>query len=185
MKIISIAAVTAGGKTTIVNEIKKQVKNVMTLHFDDYAFEGEVDDFYGWGKNGANYNEWNLSPLINDICKIKDSIQKREKAHIGKKIFGIVFFIIVFSAVAYFSGCRDFNSTFFHVFILFLVVNLFDLFVLDVGIFCHSKKLRIPGTEDMKKEYKYYFFHAKGAFIGTLLGVVIALASAGIIKIIS
>lgn len=54
MKIISIAAVTAGGKTTIVNEIKKQVKNVMTLHFDDYAFEGEVDDFYGWGKNGAN-----------------------------------------------------------------------------------------------------------------------------------
>lgn len=40
MKIISIAAVTAGGKTTIVNEIKKQVKNVMTLHFDDYAFEG-------------------------------------------------------------------------------------------------------------------------------------------------
>lgn len=184
MKIISIAAVTAGGKTTIVNEIKKQVKNVMTLHFDDYAFEGEVDDFYGWGKNGANYNVWNLSPLINDICKIKDSIQKREKAHIGKKIFGTVFFIIVFSAVAYFSGYRDFKSTFFHGFILFLVVNLFDLFVLDMGIFCHSKKLRIPGTEDMKKEYKYYFFHAKGAFIGTLLGVVIALASAGIIKII-
>ena len=72
MKIISIAAVTAGGKTTIVNEIKKQVKNVMALHFDDYAFEGEVDDFYGWVKNGANYNVWNLSPLINDICKIKE-----------------------------------------------------------------------------------------------------------------
>ena len=108
MKIISIAAVTAGGKTTIVNEIKKQVKNVMTLHFDDYAFEGEVDDFYGWVKNGANYNVWNLSPLINDICKIKDSIQKREKAHIGKKIFGIVFFIIVFSAVAYFFWIQRF-----------------------------------------------------------------------------
>ena len=29
MKIISIAAVTAGGKTTIVNEIKKQVKNMI------------------------------------------------------------------------------------------------------------------------------------------------------------
>ena len=53
-----------------------------------------------------------------------------------------------------------------------------------MGIFCHSKKLRIPGTEDMEKKYKDYFFHAKGAFIGTLLGVVIALASAGIIKII-
>lgn len=120
---------------------------------------------------------------VEELPQYKDSIQKREKAHIGKKIFGIVFFIIVFSAVAYFSGCRDFKSTFFHVFILFLAVNLFDLVVLDIGVFCHSKKLKIPGTEDMEKEYKDYFFHAKGAFIGTLLGVVIALASAGIIKI--
>jgi len=46
MKIIAIAAVTAGGKTTIVNEIKKQLKNVESLHFDDYSFEGEVYDFY-------------------------------------------------------------------------------------------------------------------------------------------
>ena len=67
---------------------------------------------------------------------------------------------------------------------MFLVVNLFDLVVLDIGVFCHSKKLKIPGTEDMEKEYKDYFFHAKGAFIGTLLGVVIALASAGIIHLI-
>ena len=40
MKIIAIAAVTAGGKTTIVNEIKKQIDNVKVLHFDDYSFEG-------------------------------------------------------------------------------------------------------------------------------------------------
>ena len=39
MKIIAIAAVTAGGKTTIVNEIKKQIKNVEALHFDDYSFD--------------------------------------------------------------------------------------------------------------------------------------------------
>ena len=41
MKIIAIAAVTAGGKTTIVNEIKQHVKNVKSLHFDDYSFEGD------------------------------------------------------------------------------------------------------------------------------------------------
>ena len=34
MKIISIAAVTAGGKTTIVNELKKQIPNTKSLHFD-------------------------------------------------------------------------------------------------------------------------------------------------------
>lgn len=71
MKIIAIAAVTAGGKTTVVSEIKKQLKSVQSLHFDDYTFEGEVDDFYAWVTQGANYNVWDLSPLIKDICEIK------------------------------------------------------------------------------------------------------------------
>ena len=71
MKIIAIAAVTAGGKTTIVNEIKQQIKNVKSLHFDDYSFKGEVDDFYAWVMQGANYNVWDLSPLIKDICEIE------------------------------------------------------------------------------------------------------------------
>lgn len=75
MKIIAIAAVTAGGKTTIVNEIKKKLKNVESLHFDDYSFEGEVDDIYSWVMQGANYNVWDLNPLIKDICEI----QKRSK----------------------------------------------------------------------------------------------------------
>ena len=71
MKIIAIGAVTAGGKTTIVNEIKKTIKNVESLHFDNYQFEGEVDDFHDWVIQGANYNVWDLSPLIKDICTIK------------------------------------------------------------------------------------------------------------------
>lgn len=72
MKVIAIAAVTAGGKTTIVNEVKKQLPNVKSLHFDDYTFEGEVDDFYTWTVQGADYDVWNLSPLIKDICEIKE-----------------------------------------------------------------------------------------------------------------
>ena len=73
MKIISIAAVTAGGKTTVVNKLKEKLSNVCALHFDDYTFEGEVDDFYQWVLDGANYNIWNLTPLEEDIIKIKDS----------------------------------------------------------------------------------------------------------------
>lgn len=73
MKVIAIAAVTAGGKTTIVNEIKKSLQNVTSLHFDNYQFEGEVDDFHDWVMQGANYNVWDLSPLINDICEIKNN----------------------------------------------------------------------------------------------------------------
>ena len=73
MKVIAIAAVTAGGKTTTVNELKKQLSNVQALYFDDYTFEGEVDDFYQWVLDGADYNVWNLEPLEKDILKIKQS----------------------------------------------------------------------------------------------------------------
>ena len=32
-----------------------------TTHpFDDYSFEGEVDDFFTWTMQGADYNVWNL-----------------------------------------------------------------------------------------------------------------------------
>lgn len=73
MKIISVAAVTAGGKTTTVNELEKRLLNSRSLHFDDYTFEGEVDDFHQWVLDGADYNVWNLKPLEDDILKIKST----------------------------------------------------------------------------------------------------------------
>ena len=121
---------------------------------------------------------------VEELPQYKGTIKKREKAHISKKIGGLIFFVILLSIVAYCSGCRDFTSTFQHVFTLFLVVNIYDVIVLDWGIFCHSKKLRIPGTEDMEKEYKNLWFHLKGAGIGVLLGLVVALLSGLIIHII-
>lgn len=119
MKIISIAAVTAGGKTTIVNEIKKQVKNVMTLHFDDYAFEGEVDDFYGWVKNGANYNEWNLSPLINDICKIRIQFKNVKKLTLAKKYLVLFFLSLCFLLLLIFLDAEILNLLFFMFYFVF------------------------------------------------------------------
>ncbi len=73
MKIVAIAAVTAGGKTTVVNELVKQLPNAQALHFDDYTFEGEVDNFYQWALNGADYQVWDLSPLKEDILRIQES----------------------------------------------------------------------------------------------------------------
>ena len=73
MKIIAIAAVTAGGKTTVVSEIKKRLPHCASLHFDDYSFEGEVEDFHQWVLDGADYDVWNLSPLKSDIEKMISS----------------------------------------------------------------------------------------------------------------
>jgi len=108
--------------------------------------------------------------IVESLPQYKDKIKKKEKRHIKKKILAVIAFVLVLSSVAYFSGCRSFLDTFLHVFIIFVAVNLYDLVVLDWGIACHSKKIRIPGTEDMDKEYKNYLFHTRGFFIGCVLG---------------
>ncbi|MCR5055009.1 MAG: hypothetical protein K6A69_09225 [Lachnospiraceae bacterium] len=51
-----------------------------------------------------------------------------------------------------------------------MAITWFDALVLDCGWFCHSKQVRIPGTEDMK-EYHDYLFHIKQSCIGSLIGV--------------
>lgn len=73
MKVIAIAAVTAGGKTTTVNKLKECLNNARVLYFDEYSFEGEVEDYYQWVLDGADYNVWNLRPLENDILNIKEN----------------------------------------------------------------------------------------------------------------
>jgi len=54
---------------------------------------------------------------------------------------------------------------------LWLVVDWYDALILDCVWFCHSKKVRIPGTEDMDREYKDYWFHIKASLRGMLLGL--------------
>lgn len=73
MKTIAFASVTAGGKTTVVNGLKKKLPRAISLHFDDYSFEDEVEDFHKWVLDGANYGAWDLKPLKNDIISIKQS----------------------------------------------------------------------------------------------------------------
>lgn len=70
MKIIAFGAVSAGGKTTVVNAIKDRLPRTVSLHFDDYSFEGEVEDFSKWVSEGADVHVWDLSPLRADIERI-------------------------------------------------------------------------------------------------------------------
>lgn len=65
-RVISIAAVSGGGKTTTTNQLISKLDKTKALYFDDYDFEGP-DDICEWVEKGADYNEWNLLPLIKDI----------------------------------------------------------------------------------------------------------------------
>ncbi|MBM7540196.1 hypothetical protein [Amphibacillus cookii] len=67
--VISIAAVSGGGKTAVTTHLVKKLQNSKVLHFDNYDFNGP-DDIISWVDNGANYNEWDLTPLIRDLQKL-------------------------------------------------------------------------------------------------------------------
>ena len=121
---------------------------------------------------------------VEQLPQYSGVIKDREKAHFGKKIGGILLFVVLMAGVAYGSGCRSFGEVFRHVFVLFFAVNVYDLIVLDWGVFCHSRRLRIPGTEDMETEYRNPWFHLRGAAIGTVLGLTVALLAAALVGVI-
>ena len=70
MKIIAVGAVTAGGKTTVVRALQERLPKAAALYFDDYTFEGEVEDYAEWLAAGADVHVWNLSPLRADMERI-------------------------------------------------------------------------------------------------------------------
>lgn len=121
---------------------------------------------------------------VENLPQYKDVIKVEEKRHLSVKLIAVLIFAIILAVVAYYSGAKNFKSAYIHVFILFFVVNIYDMIVLDIGLFCHSKRTRIPGTEDMDKEYKNPWHHIRGAVIGIVIGTIVALLSGAIVHII-
>ncbi|SEO07127.1 Uridine kinase [Amphibacillus marinus] len=70
-KVIVIGAVAGGGKTTITNHLVNCFTNAKALYFDDYDFDGP-NDIISWVNNGADYNDWDLQPLLADVNVLKD-----------------------------------------------------------------------------------------------------------------
>ncbi|WP_168124013.1 hypothetical protein [Paenibacillus sp. HB172176] len=68
--IITIAAVSGGGKTSVTNQLNQELSNCTALYFDDYDFKESPKDIIEWVNNGADYNEWDLAPLIQDINSV-------------------------------------------------------------------------------------------------------------------
>lgn len=120
---------------------------------------------------------------VESLPQYEDSINSHKKKHLSVKLLFVFVCIVVMALVAWFSGKKDFQSVFFHVFILFFIVNIYDLLVLDIWLFCYNKRVIIPGTEDMIREYRNPIHHIRGAVIGTLIGLVVALAAGGAVEL--
>ena len=106
--------------------------------------------------------ELNIIPTTKKTYSKKDIIRKT----IALIVYAIIFAIIINR----FNGANSFMAGFINSYIIWLIIDWYDAFVLDCIWFCHSKRVRIPGTEDMK-EYKNYWFHIKQSLIGMILGI--------------
>lgn len=114
-------------------------------------------------------------PIINrclelgliDESRKADSPQTRRK----KLCAAVVIALIMAIALCFVNHAGNFLQGFLLSYLIWLIVDWYDCFVIDWIWVCHSKKLVIPGTEDLTDSYKDYRFH----FIGSLKGMAIGL----------
>ncbi|MCQ2979170.1 MAG: hypothetical protein MJ245_05170 [Clostridia bacterium] len=100
------------------------------------------------------------------------------------KLSAVIIFALIFALLLrYINGITTFTNAFITGYLLFLIVNWYDALILDCVWFCHSKKIIIPGTEDMK-EYKDYWYHIKGGFLGMIIGLIVCLIAGGFVVLL-
>lgn len=119
---------------------------------------------------------------VESLPQYNGIIKKYQKKHIAMKLIFLVICVGVLTVLAWSSGARTFVQGFAHTFTLFFIVNMYDLFILDLWLFCHNEKVIIKGTEDMINEYKSPMHHIRGAFIGLAIGCFVGFATGGVIE---
>ena len=70
---------------------------------------------------------------VESLPQYQDVIKTTKRKNVVRKMVAAVIFIpIILVVISYFSGAETFLSTFLTSFIVFTVVNLYDLIVLDI-----------------------------------------------------
>ena len=121
-----------------------------------------------------------IQERVKSIQKYEDKIPTNKNKIVIKIFASIIFLIIICIVLRYINGYTTFLDSFKYGFLLWTIVNLWDVIVLDIIWFCHDEQFVIEGTEDMVDEYHNYLFHIKGFFIGEGLALIIC-AIAGLI----
>ena len=118
---------------------------------------------------------YNYPPKIQERVKLLDEykgkIPTNKNKVVAKTFAALIIVIIVSLILRYVNGYATFNEAFFHSVIIWTVVNLYDVVIMDIMWFCHDKRFRFKGTEDMEAEYTNYMFHIKEGLKGEIIGV--------------
>jgi hypothetical protein len=116
-----------------------------------------------------------IQARVNSLEQYKGMLPSNEKK-LGKKLFAALLILFATVCILYFvNGIRAFQEAFIDAYIIWLSITWFDAIIIDCLWFCHSKRVRIAGTEDMIDEYHNYLFHIKASVRGSLIGIVVCL----------
>lgn len=131
---------------------------------------------------------YNYPPKIREKVKTLDKYKGKvptKKNKITTKVVASVIFLVVLCVVLrYINGYTTFWESFKYGFLLWTIVNLYDVIILDIVWFCHDSYFVFEDTEDMMDEYHNYWFHIYGFIVGELLALVVCALSGLIIHFI-
>lgn len=78
-----------------------------------------------------------------------------------KKIVALIAFMFIFAWMLHIAGADSFIQGALLSYLYMLVLFAWDTFFLDWILFANIKRLRLPGTEHMEREYHQKWFHIK------------------------
>lgn len=78
-----------------------------------------------------------------------------------KKIVAVLVLAILFAWMAHKAGAETFVQGLLTVYGYMIVLAVFDTCFLDWILFANIRRIRLPGTEHMEKEYHQKWFHVK------------------------
>jgi len=125
-----------------------------------------------------------IQARMHTLPQYKNKIPAKKDSNVKKKLPALILFLILLSLIVWLSGVRGFTMSVLYTLGLYMIINLYDALILDTCWFCHSKRVRFPGTEDMVKEYECPRKHWIGFAYGTVIGIVLSLLVGCIIALI-
>ena len=78
-----------------------------------------------------------------------------------KKVVVLIVFMFLFAWMLHLAGAKIFIQGLLLTYTYAIVLFAWDTFFLDCVLFVNIKKIRLPGTEHMDKEYHQKWFHVK------------------------
>lgn len=87
--------------------------------------------------------------------------EKLNSIMLVKKIAALIAFMFLFAWMLHAAGAKTFSKGVGLAYIYALALFCWDTFFLDWVLFANIKRIRLPGTEHMDKEYHQKWFHIK------------------------